>query len=95
MYKNILLKPESFSNLIKSRNQAKDYGLGFITKRDYYKNYFFDIMEVILEPISYLRVYPNNELVISILINYRNEQIQSDLELILNEIVFIYIEKLN
>ena len=43
----------------------------------------------------YLRVYPNNELVISILINYRNEQIQSDLESILNEIAFIYIEKLN
>lgn len=95
MYKNILLKPESFSNLIKSRNQAKDYGLGFITKRDYYKNYFFGHNGGYPGAISYLRVYPNNELVISILINYRNEQIQSDLELILNEIAFIYIEKLN
>ena len=95
MYKNILLKPESFSNLIKSRNQAKDYGLGFITKRDYYKNYFFGHNGGYPGAISYLRVYPNNELVISILINYRNEQIQSDLESILNEIAFIYIEILN
>ncbi len=95
LYKNQLISENSFRNLIKTRNEDKNYGLGFMVMRDYYKNYFFGHNGSYPGAASYLRIYPANELVISVLMNYRDDIIISELDSFVSEVVYNYVEKNN
>ena len=90
LYTGKLLSKESLSNLIKTRNTDKDYGLGFINKKDFYGNWFYGHNGSYPGALSYLRIYPKNELVVSVLMNYRTEEILSKFDILNNEIAYEY-----
>jgi len=79
MFPGRILKKETLIELIKSKklkNGLKtNYGLGFMTSKDFYGNYFYGHNGGYEGSRSILRIYPNSKIVISILANRDIEDI--------------------
>lgn len=91
LYPNRILKKESLIELIKTqklKNGTKtNYGFGFGTGKDFNGNYFYGHNGGYVGSRSCLRIYPSNNLVISILMNCDYE----DIDILATEIAEIYI----
>lgn len=90
LYADRIISKESFKELLIPRNYDKTYGLGFITRKDYYGNYFFGHNGAYYGGMSNLKIYPKDRLVISILINIKDNSINFDA--LLDEIIFQYLD---
>lgn len=81
MYSGRILNKETLIELIKSKklkNGIKtNYGFGFTTNKDFYGNYFYGHNGGYEGSKSILRIYPNNKIVISILVNRDIKDIDS------------------
>lgn len=89
LYADKIVSREIFKEMLVPRNEDKTYGLGFITKRDYYGNYFFGHNGAYPGGMSDLKIYPKDRIVISILINIKDNSINFDA--LLDEIIFQYL----
>ncbi len=90
-----LLKKETLIEFISSQkllNDSKsDYGIGFVCKKDVNRNFFFGHEGNSIGSRSWLYVYPNSKLVITVLANKR---MGKNSQSILPEIAYNYIELL-
>lgn len=90
LYADRLLSKETFKQLLEPRNDEKTYGLGFIIGKDYYKNFFYGHGGAYWGGMGDLRIYPKERLVISVLINIKDNSI--NFGSLLDEIIFQYID---
>ncbi|KXH84817.1 hypothetical protein AU378_03400 [Chryseobacterium kwangjuense] len=90
LYADRIISKESFKELLTPRNYVKTYGLGFVTRKDYYGNYFFGHNGAYYGGMSDLKIYPKERVVISILINIKDNSISFDT--LLDEIIFQYLD---
>lgn len=96
LYENKLIKKDVFLQFIKSQKDIggnkTDYGIGFITSKDFYGNYYFGHNGRYFGGISILYIYPKSKLVICIMIN--SDSIKDDIVNLIQEISYIYQNKL-
>ena len=90
LYADRILSKETFKELLVPRDEDKTYALGFITGRDFYRNYYFGHGGAYPGGMSDLRIYPKERLVVSVLINIYDNDIR--LNQLLDEIIFQYLE---
>lgn len=90
LYADRLLSKETFKQLLVPRNQDKTYGLGFIIRKDYYGNYSYGHGGAYWGGMGDLKIYPKERLVVSVLINIKDNSINFDS--LLDEIIFQYID---
>ncbi|WP_309427906.1 serine hydrolase domain-containing protein [Chryseobacterium sp.] len=90
LYADRILAKETFKDLLIPRNEEKTYALGFMTGRDFYRNYFFGHGGAYPGGMADLRIYPKERLVISALINIKEDDIR--MNHLLDEIIFQYLE---
>lgn len=90
LYADRILSKETFKELLVPRDEDKTYALGFITGRDFYRNYYFGHGGAYPGGMSDLRIYPKERLVVSVLINIYDNDIR--LNHLLDEIIFQYLE---
>lgn len=90
LYADKILSKETFKELLIPRNEDKTYALGFITGRDFYRNYYFGHAGAYPGGMADLRIYPKERLVVSVLINIKDDDIR--LNQLLDEIIFQYLE---
>ena len=94
LYENKLIKKDIFLQFIKSQKTIDgyktDYGIGFISSKDFYGNYYFGHNGRHFGGISLLHVYPKSKLVICIMINL--DYIKENFVNLMQEIAFYYID---
>ena len=99
LYENKLIKKDIFLEFIKSQKTIDgyktDYGIGFITSKDFYGNYYFGHNGRHFGGISLLHIYPKSNLIISIFVN-TDILIKhaNSLDKIAEEIIIIYLNSI-
>ncbi len=95
IYSNRLLKQETLKGLIKSQvtqsGKKTGYGFGFISKRDFYGNYYFGHNGGYQGTTTEYRIYPDEALVVVVLTNKSGNFRLNDL---LNEIAYHFITQI-
>lgn len=90
LYADRIVSRETFKELLIPKNEDKTYAMGFITGRDFYMHYYFGHAGAYPGGMSDLRIYPKERLVVSVLINIKDDDIR--LNDLLDEIIFQYLE---
>jgi serine beta-lactamase-like protein LACTB len=95
LYKDKLLHEETLNKLIKSQETTDGhktgYGFGFISKKDFYGNYYFGHNGGYSGTTTEYRIYPKKHFVITVLTNKSGN---FRLDELLDEITYNFIEKI-
>lgn len=96
LYADKLVKRGVFTEFIKSQKlnsgEKTGYGIGFISSNDFYGNFYFGHNGKYIGGMGMLNIYPKEKLVVSILLN--TDTIKTSLDMLVQEIVFNYINEI-